>query len=150
MRLQAGDQAPDFELASDEGEQVLLSSLRGAPVVVYFYPRDDTPGCTRQACAIRDGHGSFAAAGARVFGISADDVASHARFRAKLSLPFPLLADPDHVVCEAYGVWVERPNGLMGIERSSFVIDRDGVLTQALYGVSPEETVPQTLAALAG
>ena len=146
--LQAGDEAPDFSLESDEGETVTLSALRGRPVVFYFYPKDDTPGCTAQACSLRDSYGQIAALGAALYGISPDDAASHRTFRAKFGLPFPLLVDTDHELAERYGVWVERDNGRMGILRSSFVVGADGRLVQASYGVKPEDTTPEALAAL--
>ncbi len=103
-----GDVAPDFELTNDAGEPVKLSSLRGKPVVLYFYPKDDTPGCTTQACGIRDVYGDFDRAGAVVLGVSPDDEASHTRFKEKYALPFTLLADPDHAVSEQYGAWGEK------------------------------------------
>jgi peroxiredoxin Q/BCP len=150
--LKAGDRAPDFELLDDGGATVRLSDLRGSRVVVYFYPADDTPGCTRQACSLRDAHGEFEGAGARVLGVSPDDVDSHQRFREKFGLPFSLLADTDHAVAEAYGVWVEKNNDgkrSLGIKRSSFVIGEDGTVLDAAYGVKPEDTSPRALAALA-
>ena len=103
--VEQGQPAPDFALRSDTGETVKLSDLRGRPVVVYFYPKDDTPGCTRQACAIRDSWSEFERAGATVLGISPQSVESHVKFREKFSLPFPLLADEDHAVASAYGAW---------------------------------------------
>ena len=106
--LAEGDLAPDFTLTSDSGEAVTLSSLRGKPVVLYFYPKDDTPGCTTQACGIRDAYGEFERAGAVVLGISPDDESSHVKFKDKYELPFTLLADTDHSVAEQYGVWGER------------------------------------------
>ena len=146
--LQAGDQAPDFSLESDEGETVTLSALRGRPVVFYFYPKDDTPGCTAQACSLRDSYGEIAALGAALYGISPDDGDSHRSFRVKFGLPFPLLVDTDHAVAELYDVWRERPNGKMGILRSAFVVGTDGRLVRASYGVKPEDTTPEALAAL--
>jgi peroxiredoxin Q/BCP len=146
--LKAGDEAPDFSLASDEGKTVTLSALRGRPVVFYFYPKDDTPGCTAQACSLRDSYGEIAALGAALYGISPDDADSHRSFRAKFGLPFPLLVDTGHEIAERYGVWVERENGRMGILRSSFVVGADGRLVQASYGVKPEDTTPEALAAL--
>jgi peroxiredoxin Q/BCP len=146
--LQAGDEAPDFSLESDEGETVTLSALRGRPVVFYFYPKDDTPGCTTQACALRDGYGEIAALGAAIYGISPDDAESHRSFRAKYGLPFPLLVDTDHAVADAYGAWGPRPNGEPGIVRSAFVVAADGRLVHASYGVKPEDTAPEALAAL--
>ena len=146
--LQAGDEAPDFSLESDEGETVTLSALRGRPVVFYFYPKDDTPGCTAQACSLRDSYGEIAALGAALYGISPDDGDSHRSFRVKFGLPFPLLVDTDHAVAELYDVWRERPNGKMGILRSAFVVGPDGLLVRASYGVKPEDTTPEALAAL--
>jgi peroxiredoxin Q/BCP len=148
--LQAGDEAPDFSLASDEGETVTLSALRGRPVVFYFYPKDDTPGCTSQASSLRDAYAEIAASGAALFGISPDDAASHRAFREKLGLPFPLLVDEGHRLAEQYGAWAERPNGKMGVLRSAFVVGADGRLLSASYGVTPEDTTPEALAALAG
>jgi peroxiredoxin Q/BCP len=151
--LSVGDPAPDFSLQADTGETISSADLRGSRVVVYFYPKDDTPGCTRQACAIRDSWSDFAATGAEVFGISPDSVESHRRFRDKFNLPFRLLADSDHRLAEAFDVWVEKSNygkKSMGIKRSSFVIDEDGKIAAAAYGVSPEDTTPKALAALAG
>jgi peroxiredoxin Q/BCP len=146
--LQAGDEAPDFSLESDEGETVTLSALRGRPVVFYFYPKDDTPGCTAQACSLRDSYGEIAALGASLYGISPDDSESHRSFRAKFGLPFPLLVDTGHAVADLYDVWRERPNGKMGILRSAFVVGADGRLVRASYGVKPEDTTPEALAAL--
>jgi thioredoxin-dependent peroxiredoxin len=151
--LSPGDPAPDFTLAADDGSTVSLSGLRGSPVVVYFYPKDDTPGCTAQACSLRDGYGDFEAANAVVLGISPDGVASHRRFKDKYGLPFPLLADEDHHVAEAYGVWAEKTRGgrtYMGINRSAFVIDENGTLVDVVYGIKPDDTTPRALAALAG
>jgi len=146
--LNAGDEAPDFSLESDEGDTVTLSALRGRPVVFYFYPKDDTPGCTKQACALRDGYGAIQASGAALYGISPDDSESHRAFREKFGLPFPLLVDTDHKLAERYGVWTERPDGSVGILRSSFVVGADGRLLSASYGVTPEDTTPEALAAL--
>ncbi len=151
--VEEGKPAPDFELVSDTGELVRLSSLRGRPVVVYFYPRDDTPGCTTQACGIRDAWTEFEKAGAVVLGISPDTAASHERFRAKHGLPFTLLADPDHRVAEQYGVWVEKSRygrTYMGIERSTFVVGADGRVARVLRNVKPTGHAADVLAALAG
>jgi peroxiredoxin Q/BCP len=148
-----GESAPDFTLASDTGDAVTLSSLRGKPVVLYFYPKDDTPGCTTQACGIRDAWGEFERSGAVVLGVSPDDVASHVRFKEKYDLPFTLLADPDHEVAEQYGVWVEKTNygkTYMGVERSTFVIDADGNVARVFRKVKPDEHADQVLEALAG
>jgi peroxiredoxin Q/BCP len=150
--VEEGKPAPDFELASDSGEQVRLSQLRGTPVVLYFYPKDDTPGCTTQACGTRDAWGDFERAGARVFGISPDDEASHRRFKEKYGLQFPLLADAGHRVAEEYGVWVEKRNygkTYMGIERSTFVIDAEGNVAKVMRRVKPDTHADQVLEALA-
>jgi peroxiredoxin Q/BCP len=149
--VEEGKPAPDFTLPSETGEQVTLSSLRGQPVVVFFYPRDDTPGCTRQACGIRDAWGEFAASGATVFGISPDNPRSHTKFREKYDLPFSLLADEDHAVAEKYGVWVEKKmlgKKFMGIERSTFVIDADGNVAKVMRRVKPDLHADQVLTAL--
>ena len=149
--IHEGEEAPDFELASDTGERVRLSSLRGKPIVLYFYPRDDTPGCTTQACGIRDVYDDFRKRGAVVLGVSPDDERSHRRFKEKHDLPFTLLADEDHEVAERYGVWTERTaygKTSMGIKRSTFVIDADGRVTRALYGVKPDGHAALVLEAL--
>jgi thioredoxin-dependent peroxiredoxin len=140
-RLEAGQRAPGFSLEADDGSTVSLDDLAGRTVVLYFYPRDDTSGCTAEACEFRDLAPGYDAAGARVIGVSPDPVASHVRFRDKHGLPFTLLSDPDHAAAEAYGVWVRKSRygkTYMGVERSTFVIGSDGVLTQALYKVAPE------------
>jgi peroxiredoxin Q/BCP len=149
--VEEGKPAPDFELRDEDGKLVKLSSLRGRPVVVYFYPKDDTPGCTRQACDIRDSYDAFRERGADVLGISPDDEASHQRFKSKYSLPFPLLADPGHQVAERYGVWVKKDRvgqKSMGIKRSTFVIDPEGNVAKALYGVKPDGHAERVLDAL--
>jgi peroxiredoxin Q/BCP len=149
--IQEGKPAPDFTLASDTGDEVTLSELRGSPVVLYFYPKDDTPGCTTQACGIRDAWGDFERAGAVVLGVSPDDEASHKKFRAKYELPFALLADTDHVVAEEYGVWGEKTfagKTYMGVHRSTFVIDADGNVAKAFHDVKPAEHADQVLEAL--
>ena len=148
-----GSPAPDFDLAGDTGEHVKLSDLRGKPVVLYFYPKDDTPGCTTEACEFRDEYSRFRQAGAVVLGVSPDDEASHLRFKKKYSLPFTLLADPEHSVAEDYGVWVEKTSygqKRMGVKRSTFVIDVDGNVARAMYGVKPEGHADAVLEALPG
>jgi peroxiredoxin Q/BCP len=135
-----GEPAPDFELESSSGERIRLSALHGRPVVLYFYPKDDTPGCTTEACEFRDAYDDFRRRGAEVFGISPDPVAAHERFKAKHELPFTLLSDPDHEAAERYGVWTERSmygKKFMGIKRSTFVIDADGNLAKAMLGIRP-------------
>jgi thioredoxin-dependent peroxiredoxin len=149
--VEEGTQAPDFELATDDGGRVRLSDLRGKPVVLYFYPKDDTPGCTKQACEIRDVWAEFRARGAVVLGVSPDDESSHTVFKSKYSLPFTLLADPDHAVADRYGTWGEREYAgrkYMGINRSTFVIDPEGRVTRALYGVKPQGHAEKVLEAL--
>ena len=149
--VEEGSPAPGFTLTSDSGEQISLESLRGKPVVLYFYPRDDTPGCTTQACGIRDAWGEFGERGAVVLGVSPDDEESHRKFKEKYRLPFTLLADPDHQVAEQYGFWVEksmRGRKYMGVERSTVVVDPDGTVARVFRRVKPEEHAEQVLAAL--
>jgi peroxiredoxin Q/BCP len=151
VTAEEGAPAPDFELESDTGERVRLSALRGRPVVLYFYPRDDTPGCTAQACGIRDVWGEFEDRGAAVLGISPQGAESHRKFKSKYDLPFTLLADPEHEAAELYGTWVEKKNygrTSMGIERSTFVIAPDGTLRKALRRVNPRTHADKVLAAL--
>ena len=127
--IEEGQKAPAFTLPAADGTKVRLSDLLGSPVVVYFYPKDDTPGCTREACAFRDRHSELRAAGVVLLGISADGVESHAKFRDKYDLNFPLLSDADHKVAEKYGAWREKNmygKKSMGIQRSTFLIDADG------------------------
>jgi thioredoxin-dependent peroxiredoxin len=150
--LTEGDQAPDFTLASDSGESIRLADLRGKQVVLYFYPKDDTPGCTTQACGIRDAYGEFERAGAVVLGVSPDNEQSHVKFKKKFELPFTLLADTDHAVAEAYGVWGEKSymgKNYMGIERSTFVIGADGNVKKVMRKVKPATHADDVLAALA-
>jgi len=140
-RLEAGQPAPDFSLDADDGSTVSLADLSGQTVALYFYPKDDTTGCTAQACEFRDARADYEAAGVRVIGVSPDPLKSHLKFRDKYDLPFTLLSDPDHVAAEAYGVWVQKSmygRTYMGIERSTFVIGPDGVLKEALYKVKPK------------
>jgi peroxiredoxin Q/BCP len=149
--VEEGKPAPDFELKSDSGETVRLSDFRGSPVVVYFYPKDDTPGCTAQACGIRDNFGAFGERGAVVLGISPDDETSHVKFKEKYGLPFTLLADPDHAVSERYGVWGERKlygKTSMGVERSTFLVDPEGNVSHVMRRVKPDTHVDKVLAAL--
>src|SRR5512141_1076934 len=138
--IEEGKPAPDFELETDDGATVKLSDLRGKPVVLYFYPKDDTPGCTTEACEFRDAYDVFRDRGIEVLGVSPDDAASHEKFKTKYDLPFTLLADPDHAVAEKYGVWGERSfagKNYMGINRSTFIIDRDGNVAHAMMGIKP-------------
>jgi thioredoxin-dependent peroxiredoxin len=140
-RLEAGQPAPDFSLQADDGSTVSLSGLAGQTVALYFYPKDDTSGCTAQACEFRDMQTDYDAAGVRIIGVSPDPLTSHTKFRDKHGLPFTLLSDPDHAAAEAYGVWVQKSmygKTYMGVERSTFVIGPDGTLQQALYKVKPK------------
>jgi peroxiredoxin Q/BCP len=150
--IEEGSPAPDFELADDAGRTVRLSELRGSPVVLYFYPKDDTPGCTRQACELRDRYSEFRERGAVILGVSPDDEESHARFRDKFSLPFPLLADPGWTAADAFAVIAERQVDGGGAERSvrrsTFVIDAEGTVVRALYDVSPDGHAAVVLDAL--
>ena len=150
--IEAGTPAPEFELKADDGSTVTLAGLRGHRVVLYFYPKDDTPGCTAQACGIRDQWQDFRGVDAVVLGVSPDDEASHRKFKEKYGLQFTLLADEDHAVAERYGVWGERTNygrTYMGIKRSTFVIDEDGTVRSAMYGVKPDTHAERVLQALA-
>jgi thioredoxin-dependent peroxiredoxin len=147
-----GEEAPDFELTSDAGETVKLSELRGKPVVLYFYPKDDTPGCTTQACGIRDAYGEFERAGAVVLGVSPDNERSHVKFREKYELPFTLLADTEHAVADRYGVWGEKKfmgKKYMGVSRSTFVINEAGNVKKVFEKVTPATHADDVLAALA-
>ena len=146
-----GSLAPDFALLADDETTVRLSDLRGQRVVLYFYPKDDTPGCTTQACGFRDNYVEIAEKNAVVFGISPDGVKSHVKFRTKFDLPFRLLADEEHKVAELYGVWGEKSmygKTYFGIIRSHFVVDEEGKIADVRYHVSPEESVQGALAAL--
>ena len=138
--MEEGKPAPDFELQSDRGETVRLSDFRGKPVVLYFYPKDDTPGCTTEACEFRDAHDMYRERGIEILGVSPDDVASHEKFKSKYELPFTLLADPDHRTAESYGVWSERKfagKTFMGINRSTFLIDEEGNVARVMLGIKP-------------
>jgi peroxiredoxin Q/BCP len=151
--LGPGDTAPDFELPDQTGQSVRLSDLRGQRVVVYFYPKADTPGCTAQACGVRDHRTDYEDAGAVVLGVSPDPVKAVAKFDDKYGLGFPLLADEDHSVAEAYGVWIEKSmygRKYMGNERTTFVIGADGKIEEILRNVKPTEHDDLVLRALAG
>jgi thioredoxin-dependent peroxiredoxin len=150
--VEQGDSAPEFELPDQDGRPVRLSDFAGQPVVVYFYPKAETPGCTVQACGVRDHQADYKSAGATVFGISPDPPAALKRFQEKEGLNFPLLADEDHDVAERYGVWVEKSmygRKYMGNERTSFVIDPDGRVSAVLRKVKPAEHYELVLKALA-
>jgi peroxiredoxin Q/BCP len=139
--VQEGALAPDFTLPADDGSNISLSSFRGRKVVLYFYPKDNTPGCTTQACDLRDNHAAVQAKGAVVLGVSPDEPRSHEKFRNKYGLNFPLLSDEDHRVAEAYGVWKEKSiygRRFWGIERSTFLIDEEGMVVEAWRKVRPK------------
>ena len=149
--IEEGAPAPEFALKADSGETIKLSDLRGKQVVLYFYPKDDTPGCTTQARGIRDVYGEFEREGAVVLGVSPDDEASHVKFKEKFKLPFTLLADEGHHVADEYGVWVEKKymgRTYMGVERSTFVIAEDGTIKKALHNVKPATHADEVLATL--
>jgi peroxiredoxin Q/BCP len=151
--IEEGKPAPDFALQDDRGDTVRLSDFRGKRVVLYFYPKDDTPGCTTEACEFRDAYDTYREQGTEVLGVSPDDVSSHEKFKSKYELPFPLLADPDHKTAEAYGVWGERTSygkTYIGINRSTFVIDEDGNVARAMLGIKPAGHAAAVLEQLAG
>lgn len=146
-----GESAPDFELQSDTGETVRLSDFRGKRVVLYFYPRADTPGCTKEACGFRDDFGSYTAKGVVILGVSPDTVRGQSKFKSKYGLPFPLLADPQRSVAKAYGVWGKKKimgREAMGIFRTTFLIDEEGKIARVFEGVRPEGHSGEVLAAL--
>jgi thioredoxin-dependent peroxiredoxin len=151
--LEAGQAAPDFTLPDQDGDPVKLSDLKGQTVVLYFYPRADTPGCTTQACGVRDRGSDYAAAGARVIGVSPDEVGAVKKFVEKFDLDFTLLADADHAVAEAYGAWVEKSmygKKYMGVQRATFLIDPEGTIASVFPKVSPKTHDDVVLDALAG
>jgi peroxiredoxin Q/BCP len=154
MALQVGERAPEFELSAVTAEgakTVRLAEFKGRKVVLYFYPKDDTPGCTKEACAFRDFTAEFEKKGAVILGVSPDDEKKHAKFIGKFTLPFPLLADVGSKVCEAYGVWVEKSmygRQYMGVERTTFLIDEDGVIRRIFPKVKVEGHVDEVLSAL--
>jgi len=153
MSVDVGDQAPDFTLPADGGGTVSLKDLEGRKVVLYFYPKDDTPGCTREACGFRDEMPALARQGVEVVGVSRDSVKRHDGFKAKYGLPFTLASDEDGTVCEAYGVWVEKMNygrKYMGIERSTFLIDEQGKIARAWRKVKVGGHVDEVKKAAAG
>jgi thioredoxin-dependent peroxiredoxin len=149
--LEVGAKAPAFTLVSDSGKKVKLSEFKGKPIVLYFYPKDDTPGCTKEACAFRDASSALTKLGAVVLGVSPDDEASHAKFRDKFTLNFPLLSDPDHEMAEAYGAWREKNmygKKSMGIQRSTYIIDTKGKIAKVWKKVSVDGHDGEVLAAL--
>ena len=152
MAIAVGDLAPEFSAETESGETVRLSDYRGRRVVLYFYPKDDTPGCTTQACGFRDNYPTLTERNAVVLGVSPDNARSHQKFKTQFNLPFTLLVDETHAIAEAYGVWVEKSmygKRFMGIERSHFVIDEEGRVLDAQVKVKPEESVQAALAVLA-
>ena len=151
MNIDIGDRAPDFTLPTDNGGDISLRALRGGPVILYFYPKDNTPGCTKEACDFRDSITAFSGAGATVVGISKDSVKRHDNFKAKFNLPFILASDADADVCESYGVWKEKKlygRTFMGIERSTFLIDADGIVRNMWRKVRVPGHVAQVLEAV--
>ena len=149
--IEAGKKAPDFTLSADDGSRVKLSGLRGAPVVLYFYPRDDTPGCTREACAFRDRNAELGRLEAKVLGVSPDSVESHRKFREKYGLDFPLLADTAHKVAEKYGAWREKVRfgkRSMGVQRSTFLIDAEGTVSKVWKSVKVDGHDRQVIEAI--
>ena len=153
MSVDVGDKAPDFDMPTDGGGRINLSELKGRKIVLYFYPRDDTPGCTTEACGFRDALPDFSKVNASIIGVSKDSVKKHDRFKAKYDLPFTLAADEDGSVCEAYGVWQLKKfmgRESMGIVRSTFLIDEDGVISAAWRKVRVKDHVDEVLAAAQG
>jgi peroxiredoxin Q/BCP len=149
--LKVGQKAPDFTVMDDQGEKIKLADLKGKKVVLYFYPKDDTPGCTKEACAFRDGIDKIKKRGAVVLGVSADSVESHKKFKSKFDLNFPLLADSDKKMIEAYGVWKEKSmygKKYMGIERTTFVIDENGKIAHIFPKVKVDQHYDEVLEAL--
>jgi thioredoxin-dependent peroxiredoxin len=151
MPIASGQKAPDFEMLDDTGRTRRLADYRGRPVILYFYPADDTPGCTKEACNFRDDYSAYVNAGATILGVSPDTVKSHVKFKEKYQLPFPLLADDGHKVCDAYGVW--GPKKLAGREyegvlRTTFLIDASGKIAHVFENVRPAEHSAEVLAAL--
>jgi len=151
MSVKEGQKAPDFSAATDGGKKLKLSDLRGKPVVLYFYPKDDTPGCTAQACGFRDQLPDFSKLKAQVIGVSKDSAARHDKFKAKYELTFPLVSDEDGKICEKYGTWIEKSlygRKYMGIERATFLIDKTGAITKIWHKVKVPGHVDEVLAAL--
>ena len=149
--IEVGKKAPAFTLTADDGKKVRLSDLKGRPVVLYFYPKDDTPGCTKEACAFRDRQAEIEQLGAKVLGVSPDTVESHVKFRDKFNLNFPLLADPDHAVAEKYGAWREKNmygKKSMGVQRSTYLIDADGKVAKVWQRVQVDGHDDQVIEAL--
>jgi len=146
--LKAGDKAPDFTAKDQNGKEISLSQFKGTQVILYFYPKDDTPGCTAEACDFRDNYQSLQGKGFQVIGVSTDDEKSHKKFETKYSLPFPLIADADKHIVEAYGVWVEKNmygKKYMGTARTTFIIDADGVISKIIDKVDTKNSSQQVL-----
>lgn len=151
-KLKEGDKAPDFTATDQNGQKVSLSDFRGKNVILYFYPKDDTPGCTAEACSFRDNYQSLLSQGFQVIGVSTDDEKSHKKFETKYSLPFPLIADTDQKIVEAYGVWVEKNmygKKYMGTARTTFIIDQTGVISNIIEKVDTKNSSQQVLDLLA-
>ena len=151
MPIKKGTVAPDFELLDDDGTPRRLSDFRGKPVLLYFYPKDDTPGCTTEACNFRDDYSAYEKAGVTILGVSPDTVKSHAKFKGKFNLPFPLLADEEHRVCEMYGVWALKKymgREYMGVLRTTFLIDAEGRIVKVYENVKPADHSANVLAEL--
>ena len=148
MSLQVGDVAPEFTSKDQDGKEVKLSDFRGEKVILYFYPKDDTPGCTAQACNLRDNYDSLLSKGYKVLGVSVDDEKSHLKFIKKFNLPFPLLADTDHNIVEAYGVWAEKSmfgKTYMGIVRTTFIVDENGIIEEVIHKIDTGNHIDQIL-----
>jgi peroxiredoxin Q/BCP len=151
MSINAGQPAPEFSLADETGTLRRLADYRGQTIVLYFYPKDDTPGCTTEACNFRDDYSVYEKNGVTILGVSPDNPASHARFKQKFQLPFSLLADTDHALCEAYGVWGEKQfmgRAYMGALRTTFVISPDGMIKKVFENVKPADHSAEVLAAI--
>jgi peroxiredoxin Q/BCP len=151
MPIQSGITAPDFSLPDENGKSRSLSEFLGRPLILYFYPKDDTPGCTTEACNFRDDYSQYTQAGVSIVGVSPDTIQSHTKFKAKYGLPFPLLADPEHQVCELYGVWGTKKNygrEYQGVFRTTFLIDEKGKILRVFEKVKPAEHSEEVLAVL--
>jgi peroxiredoxin Q/BCP len=151
MPLASGVPAPEFELLDDSGVSRVLSAYRGQPVILYFYPKDDTPGCVKEACNFRDDYSAYQNANVVILGVSPDSPESHARFKTKFQLPFPLLADEDHAVCDRYGVWGPKKfmgKSYEGVLRTTFLIDANGTIARVFENVRPAEHSAEVLEAL--
>ncbi|MFO1085869.1 MAG: thioredoxin-dependent thiol peroxidase [Reyranellaceae bacterium] len=151
MNVEAGKKAPDFTAPTDGGKKLKLSDLRGKPVVLYFYPKDDTSGCTAEACGFRDALPDFSKVKAQIIGVSKDSVARHDKFKAKYDLPFPLVSDEDGKICEKYGTWIEKSlygRKYMGIERATFLIDKAGTIAKVWHKVKVPGHVAEVLEAV--